>query len=85
MAVNLEGTLTGVAASSKCEPDAEDCVAFRSPPAYARLFADAGYDVLSLANNHSHDFGPAGLAETRAAVRGVGIAYAGALLHIAIT
>ena len=66
MVGNLEGTLTRVATSTKCAPGAEDCVAFRSPPEYARLFADAGYDVLSLANNHSHDFGAAGLAETRA-------------------
>ena len=70
MVGNLEGTLTRVATSTKCAPGADDCVAFRSPPEYARLFADAGYDVLSLANNHSHDFGAAGLAETRRAVRG---------------
>ena len=84
MVGNLEGTLTDVATSTKCEPDAEDCVAFRGPPAYARLFADAGYDVLSLANNHSHDFGPAGLAETRAAVRGVGLATTGGPDEIAV-
>lgn len=81
---NLEGTLTTVSAGSKCAPDAEDCVAFRSPPGYARLFADAGYDVLSLANNHSHDFGPAGLAETRRVVRGAGIATTGAPAEIAV-
>ena len=81
---NLEGTLTRVATSTKCEPDSEDCVAFRSPPAYAQLFADAGYDVLSLANNHSHDFGEAGLAETRAAVRGAGIALTGGPDEIAV-
>lgn len=81
---NLEGTLTRVATSTKCEPDSEDCVAFRAPPAYARLFADAGYDVLSLANNHSHDYGPAGLAETRAAVRGVGLAVTGGPDDVAV-
>jgi hypothetical protein len=81
---NLEGTLTDVATSTKCEPDSEHCVAFRSPPAYARLFAAAGYDVLSLANNHSHDFGPAGLAETRSAVRGAGLATTGAPGEIAV-
>jgi poly-gamma-glutamate capsule biosynthesis protein CapA/YwtB (metallophosphatase superfamily) len=81
---NLEGTLTDVATSTKCEPDADDCVTFRSPPAYARLFAEAGYDVLSLANNHSHDFGPAGLAETRGAVRGAGIATTGGPDEIAV-
>ena len=81
---NLEGTLTRVTTSTKCEPGSEDCVAFRSPPEYARLFAAAGYDVLSVANNHSHDFGPAGLAETRAAVRGVGLAVTGGPDDVAV-
>jgi poly-gamma-glutamate capsule biosynthesis protein CapA/YwtB (metallophosphatase superfamily) len=81
---NLEGTLTDVAASTKCEPGSEHCVAFRSPPGYARLFAAAGYDVLSLANNHSHDFGPAGLAQTRQTLRAAGLATTGAPGEIAV-
>lgn len=81
---NLEGTLTDVATSTKCGPDAEDCVAFRAPPAYGALFADAGYDVLSLANNHSHDFGPAGLAQTRQVVTAAGMATTGGPDEIAV-
>jgi hypothetical protein len=81
---NLEGTLTDVAASSKCGPDSTDCVAFRSPPAYGRLFAQAGYDVLSQANNHAHDHGPAGLAQTRRVVRAAGIATTGGPDEIAV-
>lgn len=81
---NLEGTLTDVAASSKCGPDSTDCVAFRSPPAYGRLFADAGYDVLSLANNHAHDHGPAGLAQTRQVVRAAGLLTTGGPDEIAV-
>jgi hypothetical protein len=81
---NLEGTLTDVAGSSKCGPDSTDCVAFRSPPAYGRLFADAGYDVLSLANNHAHDHGPAGLAQTRRVVRANGILTTGGPDEIAV-
>jgi len=81
---NLEGTLTRVSTSTKCAPDSDDCVAFRSPPAYARLFAEAGFDVLSLANNHSHDYGAAGLAETRSAVRAAGIATTGGPDEIAV-
>ena len=72
---NLEGTLTDVAGSSKCGPGSTDCVAFRAPPAYGRLFARAGYDVLSLANNHAHDHGEAGLAQTRQVVRADGDAH----------
>jgi len=81
---NLEGTLTRVPTSTKCAPGADDCVAFRSPPEYARLFADAGFDVLSLANNHSHDFGDAGLAETRRAVEATGLATTGLPGQVAV-
>jgi poly-gamma-glutamate capsule biosynthesis protein CapA/YwtB (metallophosphatase superfamily) len=82
---NLEGTLTDVAASSKCGPGSSDCVAFRAPPAYGRLFAQAGYDVLSIANNHAHDHGPAGLAQTRRVVRANGMLTTGAPGEIAVT
>jgi hypothetical protein len=81
---NLEGTLTDHAGDSKCGPDSTDCVAFRSPPGYGRLFAAAGYDVLSLANNHAHDHGPAGLAETRRVVAANGIATTGGPDEIAV-
>src|SRR5215207_4854547 len=81
---NLEGTLTDQAASTKCAPDSENCVAFRAPPAYARLFADAGYDVLSLANNHSRDHGTAGLAQTRQVVTAAGMAVTGGPGEIAV-
>jgi poly-gamma-glutamate capsule biosynthesis protein CapA/YwtB (metallophosphatase superfamily) len=82
---NLEGTLTDVAGSSKCGPGSTDCVAFRAPPAYGRLFAQAGYDLLSLANNHAHDHGAAGLAQTRRVVRANGILPTGAPDDIAVT
>jgi poly-gamma-glutamate capsule biosynthesis protein CapA/YwtB (metallophosphatase superfamily) len=81
---NLEGTLTDHAGDSKCTPGRTDCAAFRSPPGYARLFATAGYDVLSLANNHAHDHGPAGLAQTRQVVRAAGIATTGGPDEIAV-
>ena len=82
---NLEGTLTDVAGSSKCGPGSTDCVAFRAPPGYGRLFARAGYDVLSLANNHAHDHGEAGLAQTRQVVRADGMLTTGAPDEIAVT
>jgi Bacterial capsule synthesis protein PGA_cap len=81
---NLEGTLTDVAGSSKCGPGSTDCVAFRAPPAYGALYARAGYDVLSLANNHAHDHGEAGLAETRRVVRANGMLTTGGPDEIAV-
>lgn len=74
---NLEGTMTR-RGSSKCGAGSSDCYAFRAPPSYANLLDRAGYDVMNLANNHAFDFGKVGLADTRAALDGVGIAYTGA-------
>jgi poly-gamma-glutamate capsule biosynthesis protein CapA/YwtB (metallophosphatase superfamily) len=47
--------------------------AFRSPPSYARLFADVGFDVFNLANNHAMDFGPVGFKDTVTNLEAVGI------------
>jgi poly-gamma-glutamate capsule biosynthesis protein CapA/YwtB (metallophosphatase superfamily) len=76
---NLEGTLTDVSDSPKCggESDAGTCYAFRTPPSYARYLAGAGFTVMNNANNHSYDFGPAGLEQTIAALHKAGIAQDG--------
>jgi len=69
---NLEGTLSDVS-GSKCAPDPTNCFAFQVPPSYAAYLADAGFTVLNTANNHSHDFGEAGLKQTVDAIRGAGM------------
>jgi poly-gamma-glutamate capsule biosynthesis protein CapA/YwtB (metallophosphatase superfamily) len=74
---NLEGTLTEVSESPKCGPKSDDCFAFRAPPEYAHYLADAGFTLMSNANNHSYDFGEAGEDETIAALRGAGIEQTG--------
>lgn len=51
--------------------------AFRMPPTYAALFRDAGFDFLSLANNHSNDFGTEGIVQTMELLDSMGIRYAG--------
>jgi len=70
--VNLEAPLTDGG-----EPANKDFV-FRGPPAGAKALADAGLDIVSLANNHMLDYGPTGLADTMSALKAEGIAYAGA-------
>jgi len=74
---NLEGTLT-TSTASKCgaTPHA-GCFAFRNPPGYARYFKKAGFSVLNDANNHSHDFGAAGQAQTVRAIHAAGMAQTG--------
>ncbi|WP_337907213.1 CapA family protein [Iningainema tapete] len=47
--------------------------AFRSPPTYAQLFAEVGFDVLNIANNHALDFGVVGLRDTTKNLSSVGI------------
>lgn len=73
---NLEGTLTD-ATTSKCGPTSTQCYTFRVPPSYATVYRDAGFTVLNAANNHSDDFGPAGLVSTTTALRDAGITQAG--------
>ena len=81
---NLEGTLTGPTGTSKCARPSTTCFAFRSPPGYAANLKHAGFTVMNGANNHSHDFGAAGQANTAAALRRVGIGYTGPPGTIAI-
>jgi hypothetical protein len=70
---NLEGTLT-TQTSGKCGgTNGGDCFAFRTPPAYARYLAADGFTVLNDANNHSHDFGQAGLDQTIHAIHHAGM------------
>jgi poly-gamma-glutamate capsule biosynthesis protein CapA/YwtB (metallophosphatase superfamily) len=73
---NLEGTLTDQS-SSKCAPGATNCYAFHTPPSYAQVLRQAGFTVLNSANNHSHDFGSAGLSDTSAALVAAGITQTG--------
>lgn len=51
--------------------------AFRMPPSYAVLFKEAGFDFLSLANNHSNDFGSEGIRQTMLMLDSMHIRYAG--------
>ena len=76
---NLEGPLLDGAASSKCGPAAAagSCYAFRMPPHYGQFLKDAGFKVMSVANNHAGDFGDAGRSSTRRVLDGVGIRHAG--------
>lgn len=73
---NCEGVLCG--SHIMCEKEAGgNSYAFRMPPSYTRYFKEAGFDFLSLANNHSEDFGTEGVKETMALLDSVGIRYAG--------
>jgi poly-gamma-glutamate capsule biosynthesis protein CapA/YwtB (metallophosphatase superfamily) len=51
---------------------------FRAPPPAAESLALAGFDLMTLANNHSLDYGPAALADTLGLLDSAGIAHVGA-------
>ncbi|TVQ15126.1 MAG: CapA family protein [Bacteroidetes bacterium] len=78
---NLEGVLLdGEGTVKRCRnPDL--CYAFRSPEKYVYNLVEAGFDMVSLANNHTGDFGPEGRKSTVAALSEAGIAFAGTLDH----
>ncbi|MEK7254418.1 MAG: CapA family protein [Bacteroidota bacterium] len=74
---NLEGTLfDGEGEPKKCR-DSSVCYLFRTPASYVRHFYDAGFDVLSIANNHSGDFGATGRKGTKRVLKNAGIHFAG--------
>ncbi len=58
--------------SERGEPQAKGYT-FRAPLLSAESLKLAGFDVVSLANNHSLDYGPTALADTRAALAEHGI------------
>lgn len=71
---NLEGPLT---TGGQAERDKQ--FVFRSPPAkVVPALKAAGFNLFSLANNHTLDYGHEGLRHTIAALDEAGIAYAGA-------
>lgn len=74
---NLEGVLVdGGEPGKKCK-NTSACYLFRSPTRYAVHYRLAGFDVLSLANNHARDFGEAGRTATMQALDGIGIRHSG--------
>ena len=74
---NLEGVLlTADGPPKKCSNPAI-CYAFKMPDHYVEHFKTAGFDILSVANNHVNDFGKAGTKNTMQVLKKAGIEYAG--------
>jgi hypothetical protein len=74
---NLEGVLIDGGEPGKACKNPGACYLFRSPTRYANHYRDAGFDVLSLANNHARDFGEEGRTATMQALDAVGIHHSG--------
>lgn len=80
---NLEGVLMDGGEPAKVCKDPSLCYLFRSPARYAGHFRDAGFDVLSLANNHARDFGEEGRDASMLALDKVGITHSGRVGDVA--
>ena len=74
---NLEGPMVDGGVSTKCGASRGNCYAFRVPTRYGKYLKEAGFDVMSVANNHAGDFGEPGRASTRKVLDDLGIKYAG--------
>src|SRR5688572_12130401 len=74
---NFEGVLQDGGEPVKLCKDKRICFLFRTPTRYAAYLARAGFDVMSLANNHARDFGEEGRSSTMAALDSVGIRHSG--------
>ncbi len=73
---NLEGTFANPDRISKCVYMVTDkCHAFRGDPSFAEALKNAGFDMVSLVNNHSYDYGDEGLDDTTRELERVGLAY----------
>ena len=77
---NLEGTLLDGGKSTKS--GGPNSYSFRTPTSYSHLLKEAGYDFLSMANNHANDFGAEGIASTEKQLNLQGIKYAGIKGHV---
>jgi poly-gamma-glutamate capsule biosynthesis protein CapA/YwtB (metallophosphatase superfamily) len=76
---NLEGTLLDSGGTVKTCRDPKVCYAFRSPVSHVQNLVNAGFDVMSIANNHAGDFGDAGRRSTMKTLGEAGIQYTGQL------
>jgi len=66
---NLEGVLT----DRELAP-AEKKYNFKGPTSHTAVLTQGSVECVNLANNHSHDYGAAGYADTQAALENAGIA-----------
>lgn len=74
---NLEGVLLDGGQPAKECSNPQACYLFRSPSRYAQHLRDAGFDVLSVANNHARDFGEDGRSATMRTLVEYGMLHSG--------
>ena len=76
---NFEGVFLDSGGTAKSCQNPDICYVFRTPDRYVDNLVNAGFNLMNLANNHSNDFGEAGLKNTQNVLSKAGIYYAGIL------
>ncbi len=74
---NLEGVILSEGGTVKTCSNPDMCYAFRMPNHYVNYLKEAGFDILSIANNHIGDFGVKGRENTVKLLKEVNIQFAG--------
>ena len=74
---NLEGVLLDGGEPGKVCKNLNVCYLFRSPTRYVQHYVAAGFDVISLANNHARDFGEEGRSSSMRALADAGLRHSG--------
>lgn len=72
--VNLENVLTDRALEER-EKDHDPAYWYRGPSSNAEILTSSGVEAVSLANNHTGDYGPEGARDTVKAVEKAGLLY----------
>ena len=67
--INLESVLADSGSG------ADKTFVFRGPTAYTNILTGSSVEAVTLANNHTMDFGKAGYTSTKEALEGAGVAY----------
>ncbi len=74
---NLEGVLVDGGSPGKTCSNPSACYLFRSPTRYVQHYRAAGFDVLSLANNHALDFDEEGRTSSMDAIASASMHHSG--------
>ena len=77
MCGNFECTICGDEVGFNRKQDSEGRIWFNAPEAFAPALKDAGFDVLTTANNHAGDKGPEGISHTIDSLRAAGFLQTG--------
>lgn len=74
---NLEGCILSGSGEVKTCSNPNVCYAFKMPNHYVDYLVEAGFDLMSIANNHIRDFGATGASNTVSMLKQAGLNFAG--------